>query len=89
MVRGYRGFLGGSWNNGVICGSRSSIWSRSPLDLDSNVSGRGVADTEQCASCRKLNSPLADSCTLSSEAKYTTTASCGLVNNMNVSNWAI
>ncbi len=89
MVRGYRGILGSNWNNSVNCSSRSSNWNNSPLNLNSNNSSRGVTDTEQCASCRKLNSPLADSCTLSSEAKYTTTASYGLVNNMNVSNWDI
>ncbi len=40
----YRGILGGGWNNGVICGSRSSGWGRSPLDLDSDISSRGVAE---------------------------------------------
>lgn len=40
----YRGLLGGAWNDGVICGSRCSAWSNSPLDLSSAVSGRGAAE---------------------------------------------
>ena len=40
----YRGFLGGPWNAGVICGSRGSGWVNSPLDLYSDKSGRGVAE---------------------------------------------
>jgi len=39
-----RGLLGGSWDNGVICGSRGSSWPYSPLVLYSSVSGRGVAE---------------------------------------------
>lgn len=40
----YRGFLGGDWNSGVICGSRGSFWAYSPLYLASGISGRGVAE---------------------------------------------
>ena len=40
----YRGLLGGAWSDGVICGSRSSNWSDSPLLLNSSISGRGTAE---------------------------------------------
>ena len=40
----YRGLLGGSWANGVICGSRGSTWIKDPLSLISDDSGRGVAE---------------------------------------------
>ena len=40
----YRALLGGSWNNGSICGSRFSKWNTSPLSLISNSSGRGVSE---------------------------------------------
>ena len=40
----YRGVLGGDWNDGVTCGSRSSYWGFSPLDLYSFSSGRGAAE---------------------------------------------
>jgi formylglycine-generating enzyme required for sulfatase activity len=40
----YRALLGGSWNYGSMCGSRSSSWYRSPLNLDSYKSGRGCAE---------------------------------------------
>lgn len=40
----YRGALGGSWNSGVHCGSRGSVWSVSPLYLGSGSSSRGVAE---------------------------------------------
>ena len=40
----YRGVLGGAWSTGVICGSRSSSWSDSPLYLNSSYSGRGAAE---------------------------------------------
>ena len=40
----YRGVLGGDWVDGVSCGSRSSAWLKSPLDLDSIFSGRGAAE---------------------------------------------
>jgi hypothetical protein len=40
----YRGILGGNWGHGVACGSRSSAWNASPLDLYSGNSGRGAAE---------------------------------------------
>ena len=40
----YRALLGGAWNYGSPCGSRCSIWNTSPLGLDSDTSGRGVAE---------------------------------------------
>lgn len=40
----YRGVLGGGWGGGAICGSRGSGWGTSPLALDANFSGRGVAE---------------------------------------------
>jgi len=40
----YRGMLGGNWGNGVLCGSRGSVWAYSPLALHDNVSARGVAE---------------------------------------------
>ena len=40
----FRAELGGSWNNGVLCGSRGSSWDGSPLGLGSNYSSRGVAE---------------------------------------------
>jgi hypothetical protein len=40
----YRAKLGGCWTCGSECGSRSSIWAYSPLNLGSYRSGRGVAE---------------------------------------------
>ena len=40
----YRGFLGGDWAYGAVCGSRGSVWYFSPLALGSAFSGRGVAE---------------------------------------------
>lgn len=40
----YRGVLGGVWGGGVVCGSRGSVWGYSPFSLDSDLSGRGVAE---------------------------------------------
>lgn len=39
-----RGFLGGGWSNGAICGSRGSYWDFSPLVLNVGISARGVAE---------------------------------------------
>lgn len=39
--------LSGNWNNGVNCSSRRSNWNNSPLNLNSNYSGRRVCDTEK------------------------------------------
>ena len=40
----YRAMLGLYWGSSVLCGSRSSIWNTSPLNLSSYISGRGVAE---------------------------------------------
>ena len=40
----YRARLGGSWSDGSICGSRSSYWFTSPLNLNAGTSGRGCAE---------------------------------------------
>lgn len=40
-----RPLFGGNWSNGANCGSRSSNWSNSPLDLNSNNGVRGLTDT--------------------------------------------
>jgi len=40
----YRASLGGAWDAGSECGSRSSFWSNSPLALESAASGRGVSE---------------------------------------------
>ena len=40
----YRANLGGAWNNGLQSGSRSSLWTNSPLYLTSSFSGRGVSE---------------------------------------------
>ena len=40
----YRGLLGGPWTNGAYCGSRSSNWDNSPLNLSGYISARGVAE---------------------------------------------
>jgi hypothetical protein len=40
----YRAGLGGTWNDGVYCGSRFSFWIFSPLYLSSNVSARACAE---------------------------------------------
>jgi hypothetical protein len=37
-------FLGGSWGDGVIAGSRSSIWNASPSSSSPILGGRGVCD---------------------------------------------
>jgi len=78
--------LGGNWNNRVKCGSRSSNWNNDPLNLNSNNSSRGVADTEGygVSMTAGLNDPLADLYTLSRysielTAKYTAVAPLGLV----------
>lgn len=84
------GILRGNWNNGVICGSQSSNWNNSPLNLNSNNSGRGATDTESfIVGNAELNCPLADIFTLliyvkSYTAKYTTTVSQGLVTKVKV-----
>lgn len=84
------GILRGNWNNGVNCGSRSSNWNNSPLNLNSGSSGRGAADTESFIVAHAgLNCPLADIFTLllyvkSYTAKYTTTVSQGLVTKVKV-----
>jgi hypothetical protein len=36
--------FGGTWNDGVLCGSRSVVWNYSPLSLYSSYSSRGVAE---------------------------------------------
>lgn len=61
----HQGILSGNWNNSVICGSRGSNWSDSPLNLNSNNSARGVTDTVRLCNSRMPNSPLADRFTLS------------------------
>jgi len=43
---GIRPLFGGNWNNGTNCGSRCANWNNSPLDLNSNIGARGVADTK-------------------------------------------
>ncbi len=68
-----RPLFGGNWNNSANCGSRSSNWSDTPLNLSSAYSSRGIADTDA-----KHNS-LADLLSLSVTAKYTTTGHPGLV----------
>lgn len=40
----YRPRLGGSWADGARCGSRCSVWSASPLALNSGNGARGVAE---------------------------------------------
>ena len=40
----YRAILGGAWSAGSECGSRGSFWLASPLNLSSDLSGRGVAE---------------------------------------------
>lgn len=37
--------FGGNWNNGSNCGSRSSNWNNSPLNLNVNNGCRGSSDT--------------------------------------------
>lgn len=81
-----RGILGGNWDNGVKCGSRSSNWNNSPLNLNSNNSSRGVTDTEvnNGSIVAGPYSPLADILTLlrrafALTAKHTATAPLGLV----------
>ena len=39
-----RGILGGSWADGLMCGSRGSTWNFSPLFLAANISARAVAE---------------------------------------------
>jgi hypothetical protein len=70
--------FGGNWDNGAKCGSRSSNWNNSPLNLNSNNSSRGVTDTDA-----EPNS-LADPLSLSDRpkagtAKHATTGCFGLV----------
>jgi len=38
-----RGFLGGRWNDGAICGSRAGGWDLSLLDLGGSIGSRGVS----------------------------------------------
>ena len=86
-VKGCRAKLGGNWGNGSICGSRSSFWPHSPLNLNSNKSTHGVtatADNNYIPQVAGLNGLLADSFTLlrflkEMTAKYTATAPLGLV----------
>lgn len=40
----YRALLGGNGNDGVVCGSRGSLWSTAPLLLGAGISSRGVAE---------------------------------------------
>ena len=76
-----RSKLGGNWNNGVKCSSRSSNWNNSPLNLNSNNSARRVTDTERTYSqVAGPHGPLADHYTLSRgkiplTAKHATTGS--------------
>jgi len=86
-----RSILGGNWNNSAICSSRSSNWNNSPLNLNSNNSGRSVTDTEIESSGFVAGpySPLADTSTLlrsakAQTAKHTATAPAGLVSCENV-----
>ena len=82
-----RAKLGSNWNNSSICGSRSSKWNNSPLNLNSNKSSRSctaTVDHKNILLVAELNGLLADSFTLlrfSKEmtAKYTATAPLGLV----------
>lgn len=91
-----RSILGSNWNNSVNCGSRSSNWNNSPLNLNSNNSGRSVTDTE-IESNRFVAGPygpLADILTLLRSAKawtakHTATAPAGLVLNWNVRQWGL
>jgi hypothetical protein len=57
----------GNWDNSVKCGSRTSNWNNSPLNLNSNKSSRGAADTDLGPN------GLADHSPLSSQAKHITT----------------
>jgi len=36
--------FGGHWNLGSTCGSRCAFWNGSPLDLNSSIGARGVAE---------------------------------------------
>ena len=85
------GKLGGNWDNAAKCGSRSSNWNNSPLNLNSNNSARGVTDTDRPIFYRVagLHGLLADCLTLMRyfnklTSKYTATAPLGLVISMNV-----
>lgn len=82
------GILGGNWNNSAKCGSRSSNWNNSPLNLNDNNSARGVTDTEDNTLVAGPHGPLADSLTLSRcvnalTAKHQATAPHGLVGQPN------
>ena len=73
--------FGGNWDNGANCGSRYSKWNNSPLNLNSNNSSRGVADTadNNLPLVAGLNGLLADFFTLLRSlkrwtAKHTATA---------------
>ncbi|UJX41713.1 hypothetical protein K9F62_03155 [Desulfovibrio sp. JY] len=44
-----RVFFGGAWFHGVSCGSRSSVWSTSPLFLDPRYGARGGANNRTTA----------------------------------------
>jgi hypothetical protein len=41
-----RPIFGGNWAFSVICSSRSVNWNNDPLNLNSNISSRGVTDTD-------------------------------------------
>lgn len=88
-VCGYRGIIGSNWNNSVNCSSRSSNWNNSPLNLNSNNSARGVTDTEVYVLSRKLNSPLADSYTVSQNGKTHSDCQSGASNKLNVTGWKL
>jgi len=85
------GLLGGNWNNSAKCGSRSSNWNNSPLNLNSNNSARGVTDTVESHSLvAGPNGPLADPFTLLRRgvfrpAKHKATAPRWLVGSPNAS----
>ncbi len=87
-----RAKLGSNWNNSSKCGSRSSKWNNSPLNLNSNKSSRSVTATsgnKDIPLVAGLNGPMADSFTLlrflkEMTAKYTATAPLGLVGKPNV-----
>ena len=80
-VKKYHPSFGGNWNNEAKCGSRYSNWNKSPLNLNSTKSSRGVTDTvdNKLLLVAKLNGLLADFFTLLRSlkrwtAKHTATA---------------
>lgn len=66
------------------CGSRSSNWNNSPLNLNDNNSARRVTDTEVYVLGRKLNSPLADLHTMSQNGKTHSDCPPGASKKLNV-----